>query len=129
MTAYDAKRLGFHRQKDGGVAQVTTIARGNGVAGIDCDGEANIWDFDGECMNERAGPNYDLVEYLGEAIRAEAAAKKTIKLAPVLQKDQYGNYSLFDGLYATEGQAKAQTPDFFHWLIDTSYAIQIEVDE
>jgi hypothetical protein len=73
MALYDAKRLGFHRQKDGGVAQVTTIAPSKGVAGIDSDGDANFWDsIDGECLNQMAGENYDLVEYLGSERPARA---------------------------------------------------------
>jgi hypothetical protein len=65
MIAYDVKRLGFHRQKDSGIAQVLLIAPKGNVAGIDSDGDASIWDFDGECLNKMAGENYDLVEYLG----------------------------------------------------------------
>jgi hypothetical protein len=66
MTAYDAKRIGFHRQRDGGIAQVTTIAPKKRVAGIDSDGDANLWcSVDGECLNPLAGENYDLVEFLG----------------------------------------------------------------
>lgn len=80
-----------------------------------------MWTRQGEANIAVLNADNDLVEYIGERL------KKKVKLAPALCHT-FGDYYVENSMYASENEAK-RNKTFVKWLIDTPYAIEVEVEE
>lgn len=67
-------------------------------------------------------------KYKKYSIYIEPKPKKIVRMAPALSKSSNG-YFITGTIFQSEEIAKERSTNFSKWLIDTPYAIEVEVDE
>lgn len=130
MTDFKVTESGWYRTRDGRDAEVVVNHNQNcaePVLGYVVGGSTTrLWNLDGKYYFNHQSC-LDLVEYLG---KERPKQKKVVRMAPALLKYISGDYRISVWLYESEERAKeAQGGMFIRWLIDTPYAIDVEVPD
>jgi hypothetical protein len=96
----------------------------------------NAWIMFGklEMVEDQQGEwvKWDDVKHLVANAAFSQSQRKTIKIAPALHADGFDKdlYRISPYLYVSEEQARERTGKYFlRWLIDTPYAVEVEVSE
>ena len=132
MTEFKVESSGWYRTRDGRYAEVVVNPKVNPRSVFGCvenEHGFRTWYINGHYHDYTApAVSIDLVEYLG---KERPKQKKVVRMAPALILEDDGGYHVISReIYPTEQAAKNDHGDnFVRWLIDTPYAVEVEVPD
>lgn len=125
----DCTKPGYYRTRDGRIAKVAGNNKDarlrHQVVGWLSD-EMCAWHADGSYSSVTLRLGLSLVEYLGPEL---PKPKRKVKVAPALFQIVCNYYYITHQCFSSETEARSATTGFIRWLIDTPYALEVEVDE
>ncbi len=107
------------------------LVEGKKIHGLNWDKGEYIHFVNGFLVSEDDFSLYDMDGTRHTHMQLYKEPKKKVKMAPVLARLYGGELIISLTVYSSEQEARASCSDtfFIKWLIDTPYAIEVEVDE
>ena len=127
---FKVTQSGWYRTRDGRLAEVVCNPKGQDrpcLGYVENELSFRSWFVNGHYHDKFPSADADLVEYLG---KERPKQKKVVRMAPSLLCDQRGYYLISDHIHDSEKKARDWYKEtFVRWLIDTPYAIDVEVPD